>query len=53
VRSRSDDEPSGGYALHYTSSYERNFVMRIFVKRGMTVMGSGSLDNEGLDCVGG
>jgi hypothetical protein len=35
--SRSDDEPSGGYALHYESSYERNFVMRIFVKRGVTV----------------
>jgi hypothetical protein len=30
--SRSDDEPSGGYALHYKSLYERNFV-----KRGLTV----------------
>jgi hypothetical protein len=31
--SRSDDEPSGEYALHY----KRNFAMRIFVKRGLTV----------------
>jgi hypothetical protein len=35
--SRSDDEPSGEYALYYKSSYERNFVMQIFVKRGLTV----------------
>jgi hypothetical protein len=37
ARSRSDDEPCGGYALHYKSSYERNFIARIFVQRGLTV----------------
>jgi hypothetical protein len=35
--SRSDDEPSGRYALHYKSSYEQTFATRIFVKRGLTV----------------
>jgi hypothetical protein len=28
-----DRDPNGGYALHYKSSDDRNFVMRIFVKR--------------------
>jgi hypothetical protein len=31
----SDDEPSGGYALWCKSSCEWNFIMRIFVKRGL------------------
>jgi hypothetical protein len=30
-------DPSGRYTLHYKSLYERNFEMRIFVKRGLTV----------------
>jgi hypothetical protein len=36
-RANSDYEPSVGYAIHYKISHERNFVMRIFVKRGLTV----------------
>jgi hypothetical protein len=42
----SDDELSGGYALHYKSSYERNFVMRIFVKRELTVYGASNSDKS-------
>jgi hypothetical protein len=36
ARLGSDDQPSGRYAIHYKISYERNFVIRIFVKRGLT-----------------
>jgi hypothetical protein len=30
-------QANGGFALHYKSSYERNFVMRIFIKGGKFV----------------
>jgi hypothetical protein len=43
--SRSDDEASGGYAHHYTSSYERNFVLRMFLKRRRTVFGFSAQQN--------
>lgn len=32
--SRSDGEPSVVYVLHYKISYERNYVLRILIKRG-------------------
>jgi hypothetical protein len=35
----SDDKPSRRYALHFKSSYARNFVMRIFVTRGLYWIG--------------
>jgi hypothetical protein len=35
--SHSDGNPSLGYALCYKSMYERNFLMRIFVKQGFSV----------------
>jgi hypothetical protein len=38
VTSLSNTEQRGVYALHYKSSYEGKFVMRIFVKRGLTVV---------------
>jgi hypothetical protein len=31
----SDDEPCRGCALYYESSYEQNFEMQIFIKRGL------------------
>jgi hypothetical protein len=38
MSSRSDDDASGGCALHCKSSYERNFVMQIFLMPGLIVL---------------
>lgn len=36
-RSRTADELSAGYDFHSNASYQRNFVKRIFVKRGLAI----------------
>jgi hypothetical protein len=36
--SRLDDKSIRGYALHFKCLYERNFIMRIFLKRGLSAL---------------